>query len=132
MTFFEIPVLLLASALPFRGLCIFKDGNFFSSESRCALDFDCTCSSQSAGKTVGLVHMIRHAPAPSLSQSHCGLGRCFHFVYESLQMPQNSRLTASPATWTKHENKRRAPAMCSCWLKSNFQFLTAYIELKTE
>jgi len=132
MTFFEIPTLLLASALLICRLCIFKVGSFFPSESRWALDLDCTCSSRSAGKTVGLVHMIRHAPAPSLSLSHCWLGRFFHSVYKSLQMPQNSRLTASPATWTKVDINQRAPAMCSCWSKSNFQFLTAYIELNTE
>ena len=83
MIFFEIPILFLASALPFRRLCIFKIGSFFPSESCCALDFDCTCSRRNAGKTMGLVQMIGHALAPSLSQSHCGLGWCFHFVYES-------------------------------------------------
>ena len=99
MIFFEIPTLLLAYVLPCRRLCIFRVGSFFPSESCWALDFDCTCSSRSAGKTVRLVHMIGHVLAPSLSQSRCSLGRCFYFVYKSLQMPQNPRLTASPATW---------------------------------
>jgi len=88
MTSFEIPTLLLAPALPFRRICFFKVGSFFPFD----FDFGCTCSSRSAGKTVGLVHIIGHASAPSLSQSHCGLERCFHFVHESLQMPQNSRI----------------------------------------
>jgi len=47
--------------LPFRRLCIFP------SESHWALDFDWTCSSRSAGKTVGLVHMIGHAATCSLT-----------------------------------------------------------------
>ena len=62
---FEIPTLLFAPALPLRQLCIFKVGSFFPSESRWALDFDCTCSSRSAGKTVVLVHMVGHAHRPS-------------------------------------------------------------------
>ena len=120
MTLIEIPTLLSASALPSRRLCIFKVGSFFSSKSRWALDFDCTCSSRSAGQTVGPVHMIGHAPAPSLSQSHCGLGRYYRFVYESLQMPQNCRLTASPANVEKEGGKtaqHRIMFTCQCRLE---------------
>jgi len=44
------------------------------------------------------------------------------------------RLTASLATWSTVSINRRAPAMCSCWLKYISQFPTAlwYIELNTE
>jgi len=74
MTFSKIPTLLLVSVLPIRRLCIFTVSIFFPFESHWELDFDCSCSSRSVGKTVGLMHMIGHAPAPSLSQSLCGLG----------------------------------------------------------